>query len=188
MRLFIAVNLPLEERRAMFAAAQPLRAAAPGASWVRAENLHVTIKFLGEVAEERVTELRTALSEAVAPHRAFALALGGAGAFPNLRAPRVVWMGAAPEPRLELVHHDIESACAALGYPVEGRPFRPHVTLGRVKKEHPGRDAARALGDAARRVHYEGEVEVVSVDLMRSTLAPGGSQYALVHSALLGDR
>jgi 2'-5' RNA ligase len=186
MRLFIALNLPERERLAMHQAVAPVRAAVPGASWVRAENLHVTLKFLGEVEDGRAEALREALDGAARRSRPLALSLGGVGAFPNLRAPRIVWMGAAPDARLELLYDDVERACDALGFPVEGRAFRPHVTLGRVRERASGGDA-RALSSAARAVRYVGAVDVETVDLMRSTLAAGGSRYELLHAARLGD-
>ncbi|CAA9327453.1 MAG: hypothetical protein AVDCRST_MAG40-1763, partial [uncultured Gemmatimonadaceae bacterium] len=80
------------------------------------------------------------------------------------------------EPRLELLHHDVETACAALGHPVEGRTFRPHVTIARVG---PRAEAAplRALAQAARGVHFRAEVEAASLDLMLSAPASGGPRY-----------
>jgi 2'-5' RNA ligase len=188
VRLFLAVNLPERARRGIREAAAPLREAAPDGAWVREENLHVTLKFLGDVDDEtRVAALREALSAAVGRHRAFDVALAGAGAFPNLRAPRIVWFGMEREPRLELLHHDVETACAALGYEVDGRPFRPHVTLARLRGAL-APPAARALAAAARGVRWSADVTVGSVDLMRSTLGAGGSRYDLLHAAPLGER
>jgi 2'-5' RNA ligase len=116
------------------------------------------------------------------------MGIGGLGAFPNLRAPRVVWLGVAPDPRLELVHHDIEVVCAGLGYEAEGRAFRPHITLGRVRDalEAP---AAKALADAARGVKYSSRARADSVDVMESRLAPKGAQYhALASLPLAGGK
>lgn len=188
MRLFVAVNLPGPARRGLRAATAPLRDVAPDGAWVREENLHLTMKFLGDVEEEaRLPALREALAATVARHRAFDVTLAGAGAFPNLRAPRIVWFGMRPAPRLELLHHDVETACAGLGYEVDGRPFRPHVTLARLKAPL-AQPAARALAAAARGVRWSADVTVASVDLMRSTLGAGGSRYDLLHAAPLGER
>ena len=101
------------------------------------------------------------------------------GAFPNFRRARVVWLAVEASPRLELLQHDIETACAALGYEPEGRPFRPHLTLGRVRNPLP-EPRLRELAQAARAVRWREETVVESVDLMRSELGPGGSRYSMV--------
>lgn len=187
MRLFIALNIAGPLREAMYAATAPLRAAAPGAAWVRGDNLHVTLKFLGEVAEDSAEPLREALAAAARRSAPLRLELGGVGAFPNLRAPRIVWMAASPDSRLELLYHDVETVCHRLGYELDGRAFRPHITLARVRGRMP-RAEARALAAAGRAVRWSARAEVDTLDLMRSTLAPGGSRYELLHAAPLGER
>jgi len=186
LRLFLAVNLPAAERRAIHEAIAPLRAAARDVAWVRAENLHLTLKFIGAQPESAVAPLRAALALAAAQAAPAPLALGGLGAFPNLRAPRIVWMAVHPDPRLELLHHDLEVACAGAGYELDGRAFRPHITLGRVR-ERIARAGARAMADAARGVHYRGRARAESVEIMASELAAGGSRYRVLASLPLGS-
>jgi RNA 2',3'-cyclic 3'-phosphodiesterase len=185
VRIFLAINLPPGERRAIRGATAPMREAARGISWVDEDNLHLTMKFFGEQPEEAVPPLRDALAGAVRDADAPELALGGLGAFPNLRAPRVVWLGVGADPRLELLHHDVERACAALGYEVEGRAFRPHVTLGRVRERLSG-EAARALAAAAREVRYASTVRARSLDLMASRLGAQGARYTVLAAIPLG--
>jgi 2'-5' RNA ligase len=158
-----------------------MRAAAAGASWVPAEKLHLTLKFLGEQPDRAGAALRDALAPVLARAAAMDMGIGGLGAFPNLRAPRVVWLGVAPDPRLELVHHDIEVVCADLGYEPEGRAFRPHITLGRVR-EPLAAPAARALADAARGVKYASRARAASVEIMESRLASAGAEYHVLTS------
>ncbi|HEY0997015.1 MAG TPA: RNA 2',3'-cyclic phosphodiesterase [Gemmatimonadaceae bacterium] len=185
MRLFVAINLPDALRRAAFDAAAPLREVLSRASWVPEARLHLTVKFLGERAESDVALLADTLLSVAAGHRAMTLRLAGAGAFPNLRRPRVVWIGVDPDPRLELLHHDVEEALAGVGVELEGKPFRPHLTLGRVR-EAPTPDQRRALAQAARRVRFEGEAQVESLDLMQSVMgAPGGPRYERLAAAPL---
>ena len=179
VRLFIAINLPSDVRRLAHAAAAPLRSAAPHVRWVAEENLHLTLKFLGDVPDETGATIADALRPAAARHRATALELTGFGAFPNLRRPRVVWAGAVPDPRLELLHHDVEVACEALGFEVDGRPFRPHVTLGRIRVPAGGEDNW-PLARAARSTRLHAACTVESVDLMRSELSPGGARYTIL--------
>jgi 2'-5' RNA ligase len=87
---------------------------------------------LGEQPEERVADIEAAIAGVAALHRELLMTVGGLGAFPNFRRARIVWMGVEHEPRLELLHHDVELACERLGFELEGRPFRPHLTLARV--------------------------------------------------------
>lgn len=179
MRLFLAINLPDDVRRRAYEAAAPLRAASPAVSWVAERNLHLTLKFLGEVPDGGDDGIVRGMQEVVGRHAGITLSIGGFGAFPNMRRPRVVWLGIAGDPRLELLHHDVEVACAALGFAVEGRPFRPHVTLGRVKGAMSA-DEARALAAAARSARFRASSAVESVDVMRSELSPGGSRYTVL--------
>lgn len=192
VRLFLALNCPPPTRRAIFDATAPLRTAAPSLAWVAQPNLHLTLKFLGERPEAEAAPLARALDAVAAAHAPVAMSLGGLGAFPNQRRPRVVWLGVAPDPKLELLHHDVEAACEALGYEVEGRAFRPHVTLARVRPGRrggqPDAGAARALADAAREVQFRGSAVVETLDLMQSELGAGGSRYTVLHAAPLRPR
>jgi 2'-5' RNA ligase len=184
VRLFLAINFPASLREAMHEATTPLREAAPGVGWTRPEALHLTTKFLGECAEEVVGPLTAGLAQSVARHQSVPVVVGGIGAFPNFRRPRVVWMGIDGRGGLELLQHDVELACAKLGFEPEGRPFRPHVTLGRVR-ERSGEGEARELARVARTVVFRENALVTSVDLMVSQLSRGGSRYTLLASAPL---
>jgi len=144
-------------------------------------NLHLSIKFFGEQPDTAPAALAALLAPVGAAHEPFDLRLSGLGAFPNLRAPRVVWMGVQQDPRLELVHHDVEAACAASGYALDGRAFRPHITLARVREPLPLANA-RALALAARAVVYKGVQQVSALTLFESTLGPGGPRYTKVAS------
>ncbi|MEO6877443.1 MAG: RNA 2',3'-cyclic phosphodiesterase, partial [Gemmatimonadaceae bacterium] len=103
----------------MWTASAPLRACAPELAWIDAAHLHLTIKFLGEQPEERCPEIVEAVARVAGQHREFGMEVGGVGAFPNFRRARVVWVGVAQDAKLELVHHDVEVACDALGIDVE---------------------------------------------------------------------
>jgi 2'-5' RNA ligase len=185
VRLFLALELDLRERRAIREATAPMREAASEASWVSENNLHLSIKFFGEQPDTTPAALTAVLAPVGAAHQPFDLRVSGLGAFPNLRAPRVVWMGVQQDPRLELVHHDVEATCAANGYPLDGRAFRPHITLARVRAPLP-LAKARALALAARAVVYKGVQQVHALSLIESTLGPGGPRYTKVSSIPLG--
>ena len=184
MRLFVAVNLPAEERRAAFDAAAPLRAARLPVKWVAEDSIHITLRFLGEVDEARAGSIADALADAVRPARAFDVTLGGVGAFPTLAKPRVVWLGVERHPALELLANDVEKALMRLGFEPELRPFHPHLTLGRAERS--ARPAAFGkLEQLAGRVEYQGSVVVGSVDLMQSVLGPQGAAYTVLSRAAL---
>lgn len=185
VRLFLAINLAPTVRQAIIDATASLRDVAPSLGWVDEGRVHLTLKFLGEQGESVVEAMAGALNDVARRHRPFSVPLGGIGAFPNFRRARVVWMGVERDPRLELLHHDVEVACESLGFEVEGRPFRPHLTLARVK-ERTEDGELRRLARASKRVTYEHEVHVASVDLMQSTLNAKAARYERLHAAPLG--
>lgn len=187
MRLFVAVNLPPPVRERVWAAAAPLRAAIPaGVSWVREEALHVTLHFLGEqpdsVADDLVMRLAPALAGRTRPH----LELNAVGAFPNLRRPRVLWLGGPANSALAELYHDVQRVCASLGFVAEERPFRLHVTLGRVRQG--ARMDPELLARAASEVELHAEFTAATVDVMESQLGPGGSRYRVVAAVPIGPR
>jgi 2'-5' RNA ligase len=106
------------------------------------------------------------------------------GAFPNFRRPRVIWMGIEQEPRLELLHHDIELACERLGHELDGRAYRPHLTLGRVRGPLDDEPLKR-LRSIARRIRFTDQFFARSIDIMQSVPGPNGSTYSIVASAPL---
>lgn len=185
MRLFFAIELADDLRAALDHAIAPLRAAEPGLAWVSPAKLHLTMKFLGEVPEADAPRLAAAADAVAARHRPFEMTLGGVGAFPNFRRARVVWIGVAADPRLELLHHDLEVACGEAGFEVEGRPFRPHITLARVRSPL-APDRVKPFARAARRVAYAASDEVRALGLLESTLGSSAAAYRRVHAAPLG--
>jgi RNA 2',3'-cyclic 3'-phosphodiesterase len=187
MRLFFAIELGDELLDLLHATTAPLRAEAPELAWLEREKRHLTLKFLGDVDETAVPKLTAAADRAVARHRPLEMSVREIGAFPNFRRARVVWIGVEQEPRLELLHHDLEHACEGEGFEVEGRPFRPHITLARVRAPLPV-ERARGLARVARTVRVEATVPVKQITLFESTLAPSGARYRRVHAAPLGGR
>jgi 2'-5' RNA ligase len=184
VRLFLAINLEPEVRRAIVEVTQPLRNAAPTVKWVDESRLHLTLKFLGEQPDDVVAALTDSMTEMARGHRRFGMRMRGYGAFPNFRRARVVWLGVEQDARLELLHHDVEVSCQTLGFELEGRAFRPHVTLGRVS-ERMDEPVLRQLARASRKIDFDEEVVVESLDLMRSELHATGSRYERVHVAPL---
>lgn len=187
MRLFFAIELDEALLDLLDETTATLRAEAPELAWVGRDHHHLTLKFLGDVDETVVARLTAAADRAVARHAPIEMTVHEVGAFPNFRRARVVWFGVEQEPRLELLHHDLEQACEAEGFEVEGRPFRPHITLARVRAPMPV-ERMRALARVARTVRAQATVLVEQITLFESTLAPTGARYRRIHAALLGGR
>lgn len=143
---------------------------------MRPENIHLSLKFLGEVEESREPELRTALKQAVGTRRPLTLEITGFGVFPDYHRPRVLWAGITPEPGLELLQDGVERAFAPLGFPTEARPFRPHVTLARAARDARPRDFT-GLEEILAGLEFGETVTVAEVDLMQSTLQTEGPVY-----------
>ena len=187
MRLFFAIELGEEVLDLLEEITLSLQAAAPELAWVARDKRHLTLKFLENVEESDVPKLTAAADRAAARHAPLAMTVREVGAFPNFRRARVVWMGVEQDARLELLHHDLELACEHEGFEIEGRPFRPHITLARVRAPL-SVDRLRALSRAARSVRARGTVRVECITLFESTLASSGARYRRVHAAPLGGR
>ena len=185
MRLFLALSLPDALQADLVAATAPLRAAAPPVRWTQPEKLHITVRFLGEQPDDFVERAVAALTPAARHTRALDLALQGLGASPGWGRARVIWLGVVYQPVLELLHHDLEVACMSLGLDVEGRPFRPHLTLARL--DPAGGPSARAIYLAARALRVRGSFPCASVDLMQSTADAGGRRYTRLAALPLGS-
>jgi 2'-5' RNA ligase len=183
VRAFVAVLLPADVRAALAAVAGTLPVRGAGLAWVRAENLHLTLRFLGAVEPARLPALRDAVTEAAGAAAPFRVRLAGLGGFPAGRAARVVWAGVeAGGAELGELHAALERALAARGVPAEGRAYHPHVTLARARDPRGAPGLAAALG---RDVRF-GEVAVMALHLMRSELDPRGARYTVLAEAGLG--
>jgi 2'-5' RNA ligase len=176
VRCFAAVEISQETRRALEALLETLGPLGWDTRWVKPENLHLTLKFLGDVEEQRSVSVLEALEGAARETRAFRLGLKGVGAFPSLGRPRVLWIG-VDQGREDLVGlaKRIDAAVAPLGFAREDRPFSPHLTLGRRQPGPAGPELERALRE--RETLRFPLVKVEGVTLFRSILGPGGPVY-----------
>jgi 2'-5' RNA ligase len=174
--LFVALTPPPEMQRSVWEAFAPLRSRPVPVKWVRPDGIHLTLKFLGDAPEERLTDLSAALKEAGAGGRPISVVVRGAGAFPDPQHPRVFWAGVEPDPAIELLQDRVERVFAPLGFPTEARAFRPHLTLGRAGRRARPRDfdgMDRALGGLA----VEATALLDHVDLIQSVLEKEGPVY-----------
>lgn len=185
MRLFLALELAPDLLDSLESAIAPLRAEAPELAWVPPHKRHLTLKFLGDVPEQRLAQIIAFTNDVARQHRPFSMSCGGVGAFPNFRRARVVWFGVAYEARLELLHHDLEIAGETEGFEIEGRAFRPHVTLARVRSPMKVEESRRLAG-AARKIDFSATQHVAEITLFESTLTQAGATYRRLHAATLG--
>jgi 2'-5' RNA ligase len=130
VRLFIAIEVPGEIRNALAAFLKELQEIAPKAKWVRPENLHMTLKFLGETHGAKLSQLEGSLKTIRSPE-SVSLEVRGLGFFPNEKRPRVLWAGVESTANLRPLAGDIDRSVHQLGFPLEQRPFTPHLTLAR---------------------------------------------------------
>lgn len=176
IRAFIALEISPEIIARLIAVQRHLRDAAAQVTWVRPEGIHLTLKFLGNMPEERVPEIIRVLEIAATAQGPFRAGVAGMGAFPNLRRPRVIWAGIAQGAEACCVlAQAVEQQCAALGFPPEERPFSPHLTLGRVKSPV-GVERLIALLREHDSEQF-GEMPVTELRLIRSELFPDGARY-----------
>ena len=189
LRAFIAVELPLEIRNAVYKAMASLqKEIGPAVRWVPVENLHLTLKFLGDVSPTNVEMLSQMLRVEADLFPCFDLRLHGLGSFPNLKRPRVIYIGVQAPATFEGLQRGIESASRKLGYESEERGFSPHLTIGRVR--HASRVTAAERQTIRRtleetRIDSLGTARVDSVHLYKSDLKPAGSVYTRLYSAPL---
>ena len=188
LRAFIAVEIPPEIHQAIEHETASIRAAlnASLVRWVPVDNIHLTLKFLGDVSPANVEMLSQMLNVEVSQHAIFAIKFGGLGAFPNPKRPRVIWVGIQAPAELEALQHGIEAAAATLGYPDEKRSFSPHLTIGRVKQnlDAAGTQKIRAVLEGTQ-VGALGTAQVTAVHLFKSDLKPTGAVYTRLFSAPL---
>ena len=190
MRLFIPINFPDAMRKRLWNETAPLREVGYPIKWVDADNIHMTVKFLGDVDGSRIDDVRAGLVKAVGDTKAFYLPLGQFGAFPSPKRPRVLWVGCESLPVLELLADAVEREMSQLGFEAErgeeGHAFRPHVTIGRVRRD--ARPAAlRGLAKHLEGLEFFEEPPVDSVDLMQSRLGSQGPRYERLGAAELSQ-
>jgi 2'-5' RNA ligase len=149
--------------------------------------LHLTLKFLGSTAPENAGLLADILEESANSFYRFVVELGDVGAFPNLRKPQTIWLGVERAEPLILLAEEIDRAVSSLGFEREARPFRPHLTLGRVRSPRGLRDLSQALLTPAEQPAVPTSWAVNEIELIRSELRPSGPVYTTLHRANLRE-
>lgn len=179
MRLFVALEISPAVRENLANFIKQLRPLAPQPRWVRPENLHVTLKFIGEVPSEKLGAIRAALA-AIRSNQAVTIEFRGLGFFPAEKHPRVFWAGMNASPNLKTLASDIENATQKLGIPPEQRPFSPHLTLARFE---PPRLPEKLRAGMQENIEREfGSLAAEEFNLIESKLKPSGAEYTTLET------
>lgn len=183
MRIFIAVDLPSELRKALKELQRELKPVTDTARWVAPESIHITLKFIGEVPERRLEDIDRALEGL--SWKPFTVAVRGVGFFPGTRSPRVFWAG-MEAPTMEGLTEQLDTRLERLGFEKEKRAFRPHITLARARETRMDSSLVTAATN-----HEERDFGSFTVDrifLFQSTLKPSGAVYSKLKEYLLEPR
>lgn len=188
IRAFIACDLPPHAQDAIQKQTARLKQTLGDGliRWIPAHNLHLTLKFLGDIATSHAEFIKHSLLQIADSHSGFDLQIGGIGSFPNLKQPRVLWVGLHASAALPTLQRSVESAMIKLGYEKEERAFSPHLTIGRVKQNVSSSELQKVR--AALESSQPGNIAIAHVDsihLYKSDLQPTGSVYSKLFSAML---
>ncbi len=184
LRLFIAIDVPERIKRDIGEFTGILKKYDADVKWVKPENIHITLKFLGSTPDTLTGDIRESLQSIASPYDPFYINIQGAGVFPNNKYPRVLWAGIADSALLKELRDGIERNLSRFGFPREEREFHPHLTLGRV-------NGRRGMLSVINEISYFrgrqfGNFMADQVKLMKSELKPGGPEYTCLHSAPFG--
>jgi RNA 2',3'-cyclic 3'-phosphodiesterase len=185
IRTFIGVDIGKAIRDRAVALQGKLAQTGTEVKWVEAENIHVTLLFLGEVDEREILSICRAVQDTVGRHEPFSMTVEKVGCFPNLRRPRILWIGVGQgSQELCALHESLEPPLLQLGcYRREERKYSPHITLGRVKSDRPAEALSTAIG--ANAAWRGGEVDVTEILVLSSELTPKGPIYTVLSRAKL---
>jgi 2'-5' RNA ligase len=189
LRAFIAIEIPPEIKKAIADQIASLKNSAGHAvRWVAPENIHLTLKFLGETSPSNVQPLSEALQAECEQHAPFEISVSGLGCFPNAHRPRVIWIGLGIPQELNHLQHKLEQATARLGYATEDKPFSPHLTIGRVREQATSAEL-KNINCEFEKLHVGllGTFTASSVHLFKSDLKPSGPVYTSLFNARLGN-
>lgn len=187
LRAFIAIDLPPEIKQAISTATASLQKEAGRAvRWVAAENLHLTLKFLGEISAANLELLTQALRTEAGQHQPFQISVARLGYFPNARSPRVIWVGLDIPPELIRLQRQVEASTSRLGYTSEEKAFAPHLTIGRVREQASPAELQKLRAALEKTTLGSlGTFTASAVHLFKSDLKPTGPVYTCLASALL---
>jgi len=184
LRCFIAIEIPDRIRQGIGVLIETLKKYSADVKWIPEENLHVTLKFLGNTPETLLPDIRDSLTAIVASYEPFYITIGDTGVFPNRKIPRVCWVGIKDTDTLKTLQSDIENSMKRLGFNTEEREFNAHLTIGRVHSRQGMISVVNELDRCKDQIF--GGMEVKSISIMRSELKPEGAKYTRLYEARFG--
>lgn len=187
IRSFVAIELPQETRNKLVIIQEKIKQSQVKVRWVNPKGIHLTLKFLGNVHPDQIDEIAAVASQVIREESVLSLCAADLGAFPNLRNPKVIWVGIKGDlERLARIQARLEEELVPLGFAREQRGFRPHLTLGRVKD----RRNRQALIDAIAALESPefNSFDVAEIILYKSDLKPTGAIYTKLHRMSLAGR
>ncbi len=173
MRTFIALEVPENIQREVFSLKENISPYYAKVRWVKKENIHITLAFLGEIVGDVIEQVKERLQLVSEKHQTFTMALQGVGVFPHIKRPRVLWVGVVPEVK-EPITHIADDVIDALGFLQDKKRFTPHITFGRIKFISDLSSLQKAIGS----ISFEtDEFMVKAITLFKSDLKPDGAMY-----------
>ncbi len=185
IRTFVALEIKEELKKSLAAVQQKIGAAAGGIKWVKPDNMHLTLKFLGQTREDKISDISDVLESIAGGLNSFAVAVSGFGAFPNINNPKVIWAGLKADETLFELQKEIETALESLGFIREKRPFSPHLTIGRVRDSSAKKKLKNVFEDIKADID---SFEVKNITFYKSDLMPDGPVYTVLKSIQLANR
>jgi len=187
MRAFIAIELSPDLKKHLASLEEQLKSSGADVKWVKPENIHLTLKFLGEIDEKRLGEIAKIIQETTSKNKPFYISLASPGAFPNINSPRVIWIGIDKgDSETKQFAIILEEETAKVGIPPESRPFSTHITLGRVRSGKNCEKLVKNLENLASKPPEDApEFLVTKITLFKSTLTLGGPIYEALKEAHL---
>ncbi|MBU1912010.1 MAG: RNA 2',3'-cyclic phosphodiesterase [Candidatus Omnitrophica bacterium] len=179
MRAFIAVEIDSQTKQKISDLVSCLKKTGPDAKWITEDQMHLTLKFLGNIGEDKVQKISEALSAISDSFKSLKIGFSNIGAFPNLNHPRVIWLG-IDEGRgsLEILNGKIEASLEKSGFARENREFNPHLTLARIRSSKNISNLIKLIGE--KNLTPVGEILIDKLSLFQSTLSPKGAVYTLI--------
>jgi len=179
MRTFIAIDFDNEIKNNLSQLITGLKKGSSNIKWIEHHGMHLTLKFLGEIPPEKVSEVESSLLKVTEKHRHFPLRFKGTGTFPEgNKKPRILWVGIEDNETLKILQSEIESELEKIHFPRENRKFHPHLTLGRVKSYY---NLSLTLSEIAKEREKDfGEMVVKKITLFKSTLKRSGAEYTIL--------
>lgn len=187
MRVFIAIELPQEIKDSLNSIQEKLKTCQADVKWVHPQNIHLTLKFLGEISEEQLAKIKIILDNTAKDKKKFSIRISSLGAFPKINSPRVIWVGVDMGNReIQELAKDLEKRIEKIGIPKEERAFSSHITIGRIRSNL-GKDKL-VVALTGLENHFKEtprELVVQKISLFKSTLTPEGPIYEVLKEANL---